>query len=148
MRSDSQFTVAIHTLILVEYYRDESITSDLVARSIGCNPVIVRNVFTKLSKAGILNPGMGRKKTELAVPADRITLRDVFAATQSLHVEHMFGMYAPNSQCPVGPDIHRILTDRLENARDSILKELESTTIADMVSDIPPGRGLPPINRE
>jgi DNA-binding IscR family transcriptional regulator len=148
MRSDSQFTVAIHTLILVEYYRDESITSDLVARSIGCNPVIVRNVFTKLNRAGILNPGMGRKKTELAVPADRITLRDVFAATQSLHIEHMFGMYDANPQCPVGPDIHRILTDRLGDARDSILKELEGTTIADLVSEIPPGRGLPPLHRE
>ena len=148
MRSDSQFTVAIHTLMLVEYYRDESITSDLVARSIGCNPVIVRNVFTKLNRAGILNPGMGRKKTELAVPADRITLRDVFAATQSLNIEHMFGMYDANPKCPVGPDIHRILTDRLEAARDSILRDLDGTTIADLVSGIPPGRGLPPLKRE
>jgi DNA-binding IscR family transcriptional regulator len=148
MRSDSQYTVGIHTLMLIEYYRDESITSYLVSRSIGCNPVIVRNVFAKLSKAGILRPGMGKRKTELARPADEITLFDVFMATQSDDVERMFKMYEPNPLCPVGPDIHNILTSRFERARDAMFEELRRTSIADLVSEIPPGRAMPPLDVE
>ena len=138
MRSDSQYTVGIHTLMLVTFFEEDRITSQKVARSIRCNPVIVRNVFTKLSKAGLLKPGMGRRRTELARPAEEITLYDVFVATQSDDVDSMFRMYDPNPFCPVGHDIHRILSLRFEDARDAMFDSLRGTTIADLVAELPP----------
>ena len=144
MRSGSQYTIGIHNLMLVEFFRQDSITSQIAARSIGCNPVIVRNVFTKLKKAGLLKPGYGRRRTELGRPADTITLYDVFMATESDDLDTMFKMYPANLNCPVGSDIHGILSSRFGKARDAMLKVLSETTIADLVADLPPEKNVLP----
>lgn len=146
MRSDSQYTVGIHSLMLVAFFREDNMTSDKVARSVGCNPVIVRNVFVKLSRAGLLRTGQGRKRPELARPASEITLRDVFLATQTDDVDSMFKMYDANPSCPVGKDIHNILQSRFESARDAMLDELSKTTIADLVAELPPEKNRLPEN--
>ncbi len=143
MKSDSQFTVGVHTLMLIAFYEHDSITSEMVGRSIGCNPVIVRNVFTKLSRAGLLNPGLGRRRTELARPASGITLYDIYTATET-EDDPMFKMYDPNPKCPVGPDIHRILAPRFARTREAMLEELRRTTLAELVSELPPDKNRLP----
>lgn len=80
MRAGLQFTVAIHALMLVSFFDQDEITSKKVAMSIGCNPVIVRNVFVKLRKAGLLRPGTGRARTKMMRPPEEITLEDVYHA--------------------------------------------------------------------
>ena len=144
MRSDSQYTVGIHTLMLVAFFKEDSITSEKVARSIGCNPVIVRNVFSKLKAAGLLNTGLGRKRTELGRPASEITLYDIYTATESGDVDTMFKMYEANPGCPVGPNIHEILASRFERARNAMLDELKKTTLEELVSELPPERNRLP----
>ena len=144
MRSDSLYTVGIHSLMLVAFFREDNMTSEKIARSVGCNPVIVRNVFVKLSKAGLLMTGQGKKRPELACPASQITLKDVFLATQTDDVDCMFKMYDTNPSCPVGKDIHNILQPRFESARDSMLDEMSKTTIADLVSELPPEKNRLP----
>ncbi len=141
MRSD--YTVAIHSLMLVAFYTEDSITSDKVARSIGCNPVIVRNVFTRLNKAGLLRTGLGRKRTELGRPAEKITLRDVYLATVP-DGDAVFKMYDPNPDCPVGPNIHDILSSRFGKVRDAMLSELDGTTLSDLVAELPPEKNRLP----
>ncbi len=143
MRSDSQFTVGVHALMLIAFYEHDSITSERVGKSIGCNPVIVRNVFSKLSRAGLLNPGLGRRRTELARPADEITLYDIYAAMES-DDGTVFKMYEANPLCPVGPDIHRILEPRFHAVRDAMMDELRKTTLAEIVSEMPPEKNRLP----
>ena len=143
MHVDSEFTVGIDTLLVYAYFRDDRITSEHVSRSIGCNPVIVRKVFSKLSKAGLLNPGKGNARTVLAKPADQITLKDIFIATQEESVEETFNMYSANLQCPIGKEIHSLLNSHFTSAMDAMLEDLSKTTIADLVADLPKDRKLP-----
>lgn len=143
MHVDSEFTVGIHTLLVYAYFNEDKVTSENVSRSIGCNPVIVRKVFSKLSKAGLLNPGKGNARTVLAKPADRITLKDVFIATQEESVEETFNMYPANLQCPIGKEIHSLLDSHFTSAMDAMLEDLSRTTIADLVSELPADRKPP-----
>lgn len=135
MRIGYQYTVGIHILLMVTFLKEDKITSEKVATSIGCNPVIVRNVFSKLSKAGLLRPGMGKARTELGRPADRITLYDVFIATED--AEKVFRMYPVNIRCPVGSKMHDLLSFRFESAKNAMMAELSKTTIADLASELP-----------
>ena len=144
MHVDSEFTVGVHTLLLFAYIKEDKITSEIVARSIGCNPVIVRKVFSKLSKAGLLNPGKGNARTVLARPAGEITLKDVFLATQEETVEETFSMYPTNPGCPVGNEIHNLLYSRFDSARGAMLEDLSRTTIADLASELPADRNRLP----
>ena len=117
--------------------------------SIGCNPVIVRNVFTKLSKASLLKPGMGKARTRLGRPADKITLYDVFAAVDADDADGIFRMYTANTHCPVGNEIHDLLSSRFDIAIRSMMNQLSKTTIADLVSELPQEkRCLPEVLRQ
>ena len=137
MRSDSLYTVGIHALMMIGFYKNYRIISEKVARSIGCNPVIVRNVFTKLTAAGLLTPGKGLKKTQLGRSAEGITLYDVFCATESEDAGRMFKMYPVNPHCPIAGDIHDIHSPRFEDAKDAMMSALSRTTIADLIDELP-----------
>ncbi len=144
MHVSSQFTVGIHSLMVVAFFDEDRITSAMVARSIGCNPVIVRNVFSKLSRAGLLNPGRGNSRTELAKPASEITLRDIFLATEEVQDGSIFHIYPANLKCPVGGEIHEILGSRFDSAMDAMLDDMSRTTLADLVSELPPEKKVLP----
>ncbi len=144
MHIDSQFTVGIHTLMAVGFFEEDKMTSEKVARSIGCNPVIVRNVFSKLSKAGLLRPGMGNARTVLNRPADSITLLDVFKATQEEDIDGIFSMYPANLRCPIGGEIHEILSSRFTDAYRAMLDSFARTTIANLISELPSERNRLP----
>ena len=46
MQISSKFTIAVHLLAVIDYLGDnEKVTSNILAKSIGSNPVIVRNVM-------------------------------------------------------------------------------------------------------
>ncbi len=144
MHVSSQFTVGIHSLMVVAFFDEERITSAMVARSIGCNPVIVRNVFSKLSKAGLLNPGRGNSRTELAKPAEEITLRDIFLATEEVQDGSIFHIYPANLKCPVGGEIHDILGSRFDSAMGAMLDDLGRTTLAELVAELPQEKRILP----
>ncbi len=144
MHVDSEFTVGVHILLLYAYIEEDKITSEIAAKSIGCNPVIVRKVFSKLSKAGLLRPGKGNARTVLARPAKDITLKDIFLATQEETVEETFNMYPTNPGCPVGSEIHDILYGRFNSAMNAMLKDLSKTTIAKLTSELPADRNRLP----
>ena len=149
MHVDSEFTVGVHILLLYAFIKEDKITSETAAKSIGCNPVIVRKVFSKLSRAGLLRPGRGNARTVLARAAGDITLRDVFLATQEETVEETFNMYPANPGCPVGSEIHSILHGRFASARNAMLDDLSKTTIADLAAELPADRNrLPESLRE
>lgn len=137
MRIDSHFTVGIHTLLVIGFFKEDKITSGMVARSIGCNPVIVRNVFLKLSAAGLLCPGKGNARTVLGRPPEDITLRDIFEATQDGDPETVFSMYPVNERCPVGSEVHDILHSRFDSALNAMMEDMSRTTLADLISELP-----------
>ena len=61
MRVSTQFTIAVHALIMIAYFPDIRVTSEMVAESVGNNPVIIRNIYGKLKKAGILSIQRGMR---------------------------------------------------------------------------------------
>jgi DNA-binding IscR family transcriptional regulator len=79
-----------------------------------------------------LGPGGG---FELARPAKDITLRDVFAALES--VELFTGHRSPpNASCPVGAHILPVLREATAPAVEALQEELSRTTVADIASAV------------
>ncbi len=42
----------------------------------------------------------------------------------------------PNSDCPVGRNIHNILDDKLQRVQEAMERELKSITLADVMKDL------------
>lgn len=137
MRTNSKFTLGIHALLMIAYFEDKKITSEDVARSVGCNPVIVRNVFKDLREANLLETKSGKGKTELSKPANKITLWDVYQATESSDPDDIFKMYySQDALCPIGSNIKGLLSTHFTDAINAMEKKLSKVTIASLINEL------------
>lgn len=138
MQIGSKFTIGVHIITALEYFRGmDRVNSEFLAGSIGVNPVIVRTVISQLREAGIVQTQRGSSGAELARPLDEITLYDVYQAVGSVDAEEgLFHFHEqPNPECPVGRNIHQVLDQRLADAQRAMEEQLKSTTLADIVGD-------------
>ena len=56
MKITSKFTVAVHTLLVINYFsKSEKVTSDFIAASVQVNPVVIRRSMQDLKAAGLID---------------------------------------------------------------------------------------------
>ena len=84
MQISTKFTTAVHVLIAIEYFRDdEKITSDMLAGTVGSNPVIIRNIMSQLKEAGLIEVRRGPGGITLLKPLEAITFLDLYRAVET-----------------------------------------------------------------
>lgn len=136
MKISSRFTIAVHTLLCILLFKDEKITSNFLSGSIQVNPVIIRNILIQLKKAKIIIVKRGKGGISINKKAKDITLLDIFEAVESLDGKLFSFHKKPNSKCPVGNNITKVLLPKLDNIQKSMEKELEKTTLKDIFNDL------------
>lgn len=61
MKISSRFTIATHMLtVIVLECQEHKVTSDVLAASIGVNPVIIRKILSQLKSADLISVARGR----------------------------------------------------------------------------------------
>lgn len=138
MQITSRFTIAVHIITAIDYFRDmDRVNSKFLAGSVGVNPVIIRTIISKLREAGILNTRRGSGGAKVAKPLNQITLYDVYKAVDSVDGEDgLFHFHEkPNPDCPVGKNIHKALDGRLSSVQYAMEAEMKRITLADVVAD-------------
>lgn len=138
MQISSKFTIGVHLLVVIDYLSDsEKVTSNVLAGSIGVNPVIVRNVMGSLKEAGIIDISQGKSGITLKKKLDEITFYDIYKAVDLVNEEGIFNFHEnPNPECPIGRNIHKVLDDRLLRIQERMENEMKGMTVADVASDI------------
>jgi Rrf2 family protein len=130
----TKFTIAIHVLTATAYFsKDHKITSEMLAASVGCNPVIIRNIMGQLKKAGLIQVKRGPGGMALAKSLDDITFLDVYRAVETHGKDELFRFHGnPNPACPVGRNIHRALDGDLIEIHHRFEEDLKRYTLADV----------------
>lgn len=138
MRITSRLTVATHTLLCIEYFKDEyKTTSDFIASSVQVNPVVIRRILLQLKDAGLIEVARGSGGASLKKKPEDITLLDVYRAVDCIEKNGLFHFHEnPNMNCPIGSHIHSLLDSRLEEAQNALEQNLSRTTIADLLSEM------------
>lgn len=138
MQISSKFTIGVHLLAVIDYLGDsEKVTSNVLAGSIGVNPVIVRNVMGSLKEAGIINISQGKSGISLAKSLDEITFYDIYKAVDCVNDEGIFHFHEnPNPECPIGRNIHKAMDGKLEQIQKCMEDEMRGITVADVASDV------------
>ena len=133
----SRLPIAAHILMcIVRFGEDCKITSDFLAGSVNVNPVIIRRTLGQLKKAGLVRVEAGVGGASLAKPPEEITLLDIFRAVEPKE-EPLFHFHEnPNSNCPVGRNIHRVLDGRLLQVQKAMEDKLAGMTLADVKKDV------------
>ena len=137
MQISTKFTIAIHILAAVEYFgKEEKVTSDFLASSIGSNPVIIRNLMSDLKNAGLIEIKRGPGGIAITRPLDQITFYDVYEAVEK-NKEDLFHFHDnTNTLCPVGRNIHAALYGKLQDVQKDFEESLKKHKLGDVISDL------------
>ena len=138
MQISSRFTIGTHVLVMIALKGDcTKVTSDMIAESVGVNPVIIRKTLSQLKKAGLIHVAHGTGGAELAKAADEISLLDIYQAVECLgSTGQLFGFHEnPNPNCPIGHNIHHVLDGKLEDIQTAMEKEMAQTSLKEVVED-------------
>ena len=138
MQISSKFTIGVHLLAVTDYLgEDEKVTSNILAGSIGVNPVIVRNVMGNLKEAGLISSSQGKSGISLTRPPEQISFYDVYKAVESINESGLFRFHEnPNPECPIGRNIHKAMDSKLDMVQERMEDEMKRITLADVMEDI------------
>lgn len=112
------------------------LTSDILAGSVGVNPVIIRKTLSQLKNAGMITVARGTGGAEIAKDLKDISLLDVYSAVECLGKSgQLFSFHdKPNPDCPIGKNIHNVLDDRLAAIQAAMEAELAQTSLDEVVA--------------
>jgi Rrf2 family protein len=132
---NTQFAIAVHVLAAIAHY-ERAFTSAILAGSVNANPVFVKRILVKLSKAALVKSTVGKSGGyDLARSPKSISLFDIYAAVNppSAFAIHT---YPKSKGCVVSCNIKEVMSDVLVGTQKAVASDLGRTTLADVVSKI------------
>jgi DNA-binding IscR family transcriptional regulator len=137
MRINTRFPVAVHILALLAFDKESTTTSELIAKSVNTNPVVIRRINAMLKKANLITVKAGVGGAYLNLSPIDITLLDVYNAVKSSENDLLFDLHCnPSEKCFVGANIHEALLEPLIAAQKSLEDTLKEYTLFDVVEKI------------
>lgn len=114
-------------------HADKRVTSAGLTSSVNADPASVRQVLSKLAKAGLVKTTRGRNGScELARSAERISLLDIYRATAAPKV---FAIHAHPvvKSCAISSYHKQTLADVLDDCQQAFEASLARTKLSDIV---------------
>lgn len=139
MRINTRFPVAVHMLVLISYIQkmEKTATSEILAKSVGTNPVVIRQIMSMLRKAGLIETRNGAAGIYLAKKEEDITLLDVYKAVQDDANAALFDFHPnPNPACFVGGNIKAAMELPLQDAQQAMEQSLAGYSLQYIVNFI------------
>jgi Rrf2 family protein len=134
---NTQFAVAAHVLTMLAGFPDGLQSSEVMAESVGANPVHIRRVLGRLRDAGLVasRPGPHGGWQLLSAP-EETTLADVWRVING--ASPVLGVHEANPSCEVGQRIQAHLEGIDRRALAAVESELETTTLAELAAGARP----------
>ena len=132
---NTQFSIAVHVLAALANYKT-SFTSETLAGSVNANPVFVKRILVKLSKAKLVEAAVGKSGGyNLTRDPKNISLLDIYSAVNppSAFAIHT---YPKRQWCAVSSNIKDVMGEILISSQKALENDLKRTTLADVVSKI------------
>jgi Rrf2 family protein len=131
-----RFTFAVHVMAVLALEKAECCPSSRLAQTVNTNPVVIRRLLIELQQAGLISTFRGPHGGALLTrKPEEVTLREIHHAVDR---GNTFGTHpnAPSAECPVGKKIIRVMERIQDRANRALARELEKTTLADVLRDL------------
>ncbi len=134
MRRDSRLSRMLHALLHMARF-DGPVTSELIARMLGTNSVVVRRTMAGLRDAGLVRSEKGHGGGwSLACDLAHVSLLDVHVALGEPTI-FAIGNAAESPGCLVEQAVNEALQGALRDAEALLTARLRSVTLADLAAD-------------
>lgn len=131
MRINTKCSSAVHVLLMIALMPPAcKITSELLASSVGSNPVEIRRLLIDLKKAGIISVARGPGgATLLKAPRD-ITLLDIYNAVDPKSLDDLIGVHShPEPRCLFGRNISALLSEPYAEIGETVRRKMDAITL-------------------
>lgn len=138
MQLSMKCSVAVHCLLYIYGAEGKKkVTSQLLAESTGCNPVIIRNTLSALKKTGIISVALGTGGAHLTRDIREITLLDIYKAMEPNGIPAIIGIHdCKDRACPVAQNIADILKEPYQKIEESIKTTMSGITLQNLADSL------------
>lgn len=134
MRRDSRLSDAVHVLLHMTE-RQAPVTSELLAKAMRTNPVVIRRILAGLRDRGYVRSEKGHGGGwTLTCDLSQVTLRDVYEALGSPPLLAI-GNRTDSPRCLVEKAINATLDEAYDDAKALLLARLDEVTLAALSAD-------------
>lgn len=131
--ANTQFAIAVHVLTMLAGLPRELQSSEVMATSVGSNPVHIRRILGRLREAGLVASRPGpHGGWQLLCSPEETTLADVWRVINGN--APVLGVHEADPNCDVGQRIHANLEDIDRRALAAVESELAGTTLAELAA--------------
>ncbi len=136
MVANTRMATAIQILCVVAYKGPDGTNSEIVARSLRTNPVVVRRLLKSMQRHGLVRVRPGKDGgVQLGRPPEAITLDEIHRAVEADSA--VFALRpAGNPNCPVDTRMTHLLRPVFASADDAVAATLRQTTLRSLVDEI------------
>ncbi|MGL9729979.1 Rrf2 family transcriptional regulator [Enterococcus sp. DIV0756] len=136
MKYSLQFSDAIHILAYIEICKGtDTLSSEMIARSVETNPANVRKIMSQLKKAGLILTQIGKPNPTLAKSPDEITLLEIYKSiegnTNLIQIDPK-----TNPNCIVGANIQEVLSEKYTELQKKVEEEMNEITLDTLIHKI------------
>lgn len=137
MRLNTKCSIALHCLVFIfEYQHQTKVTSELLAKSTGCNSAAIRSILNSLQKANIISVVRGVGGAYLNAAPDTLTMWDVYHAVEPDGLEHLIGFHPnPSEHCPVGKHIQTTLKKSYHEIGETLQQAMQEITLQHVIDN-------------
>ena len=130
MRQSTRFPAAVHILTMLAAKQNDFMSSDIIARSMDTNRVVVRRLISMLAQAGLVSSQAGvQGGARLEKSPKEMTLLEIYEAVEE---GSLFRFHNPHPKCPVATCVTEDLRKACDSAEQSLREQLASKTLADV----------------
>src|SRR5687768_6020272 len=111
MAASCRFAFAVHILAVLARRHPEAVNSELLARSVNTNPVVIRRLLSQLRRGGFVSTRTGASGgATLACRPNEIPLDAIYRTFEPISWVSRHP-HEPNQDCPVGARIAEVLSE-------------------------------------
>lgn len=135
MKRDSRLSGVLHVLLHMAE-QDGPVTSEVLAKAMDTNPVVIRRTMAGLRKQGYVRSEKGHGGGwTLAADLSKVTLRDIYAALGSPALLAI-GHRTESPGCLVEQAVNAALCQAFDDAEKRLLSRLGEVTLAMLSADL------------
>lgn len=134
---NSEFTIAVHSLVLLAYRPDHMATSDMIAHNVNTHPSRVRKVMSCMRKCGyiVTKEGLGGGYILNCNP-EEVSLAEIYRATSIGTMKPSWCSGKVDTGCMVACNMAEVMDQIFYDAEQQFLIYLEQTKISDVLERV------------
>ncbi|WP_028403321.1 RrF2 family transcriptional regulator [Ectobacillus panaciterrae] len=133
---NSEFTIAVHSLVFLAYLPDHMASSELIAKNVSTNPARIRKIMSRLRKNGFVKTKEGNGGGYiLNCNPQETTLAQIYR-TVSCGIKPNWCTGDPEEACLISSNTQAVMDQIFNEAEDYLETYLEKITIYSVLEKI------------